>query len=137
MTFELFSAKILRSALISQRKFDMGVDEKNTVESCQFLKLLLNDEVQSLTLYGLPLDSKQQMQCITDTLFSVAKECPDLQKLVCEEDPYEEEKWKIHDMVRIFKCTLGFAGLQVLDTEKLGCNDTRLALLAELLPQLR
>jgi hypothetical protein len=141
-----FSANILKTALISRRNFDMS--SENADESCQFLKLLLNDEVLSLTLNRLPILLEQEMECVADTLAIVSKECPDLQKLVCEEDPYDylfEKDRNVYyyddeecgNLGRILNCTLCFVKLQVLNIEKLECNDFSLCQLAEHLPQLR
>jgi hypothetical protein len=129
----------LRAALISRRKINMHSEDK-VDEICEFLKLLLNDEVLSLTLRGLPTYHKEEMKCITDTLFSVAKECPDLQKLVCEEDYHYilcNNDLEFCDSVRMLSCTLRFVKLQVFDMNSMVCNDVSIALLAENLPQLR
>jgi hypothetical protein len=63
----------------------------NTAKYCQFLKLLLNDEVHSLTLQELPVDCRPEMKCTTDALKCMANKCPDMQKLVFK-DPY----WSLH-----------------------------------------
>jgi hypothetical protein len=115
------------------------VKNENTAESCQFLKLLVNDEVRSLTLNGLPIFYSQKMKCVINTISCVANDCPNLQKLVCEEDNdiFLDHQLVFFDMVRMLSCTLRFVGLQQLDIVKMVCTDLSLALLAENLPQLR
>jgi hypothetical protein len=124
--------------MISEGIFDMRINENTTEEICDFLKLLVNDdEVPSLTLCGLIMDSKQEIQCITDTMFSVAKGCPNLQKLVFKKGSSTEYEWEYCDIVTMLSCTLRFVGLQELHMEKLVCTDLGLALLAQNLPRLR
>jgi hypothetical protein len=112
---------------------------EDTTMNCQFLKLLLNDEVHSLSIWGLPMDYKQEMKCITDTLISVANESPHLQKLFCHYDPYlgVGDELEFCDTIKMFSCILRFVGLQELYFETMMCSDFSLGLLAEHLPKLR
>ena len=111
--------------------------DNETAKICQFLKLLLNDEVLCLTLSDLPMDRKHEMKYVTNTLFTVASECPNLRKLVCGVDPFDDDKLEFCDMVQVLICTLRFVWLQELDIEGMECNDVSLAILAHHLPQLR
>jgi len=112
---------------------------EKTVESCQFLELLQNDEVRSLKLYGLPIFYPQKMECVINTISSVANKCPHLQKLVCEEenDFFLDYNLVFFDVVKLLSCTLRFVGMQELNIIKLISTDLSLALLAHNLPQLR
>jgi hypothetical protein len=94
------------TALIANGNFFMSIED--TAKNCQFLELLLNDEVRSLSIWGLPMDFKEQMKCITNTLNSVSNQCPNLQKLVCNDDPYlgVGDELQFRDSVRMFSSAL-------------------------------
>jgi hypothetical protein len=120
------------------RKFFLDRIANNTAESCNFLRLLLNDEVLAVNLKGFPVMCETEMKCITDTFKCLAKECPYLEKLVYEESRRDGGiPFKLGDMVQILRCTLGFNQLQVIDIFRIKCCDLTLGLVADHLPQLR
>jgi hypothetical protein len=122
------------------RKFHNNRNANNTAEmSCNFLRLLLNDEVLAVNLKGFPVMCEPEMKCITDTFKHVAIECPHLEKLVYEDACryYRNDRMKLGDTVKILSCTLGFYQLQVIDMFRMDCCDLTLGLIAEHLPQLR
>jgi hypothetical protein len=142
---EHFPAKILRTALISRRKF--CVKSQNTAENemnYQFLELLLNDEVHSLTFNGLPKriyrGRSQDAGRMIHTLSSVANECPHLQKLICKDESCSQyfmlENLNIY-MGRLVSCSLRFCGLLQLEIDQMVCTTDCIGRLAHHLPQLR
>jgi hypothetical protein len=112
-------------------------NEKNTVESCNFLRLLLNEEVLAVSFRGLPVADMPEMKSITDTLKRVASECPHLEILVYEEPEDSRIDMIFGDMYQILRCTLVLKQLQVFDIFKLVCTNLTLALIADDLPRLR
>lgn len=114
--------------------FGFGDDEVKTAADCQFLELLLNSEVDSLSFSNLPRTYNNSLQRVTRLWMEMTKKCPNLQKLKCDRTfSYDETD----GMLIFYSFTLHFTNLQVHDCPLMGCDDFRLSLLVETLPQLR
>jgi hypothetical protein len=125
------AANCLKVKLIEKCQFETGDD--HAVQNCKFLKLLLNEEVRSVSFTYLPDTQGGAMRSVTDAWFALTEKCPRLQKLACD-DFYTT---KGHRLVVFFSFALQFNSLQELDMPDLWCNDLRLELLAVHMPQLR
>jgi hypothetical protein len=121
----------LKTKLIEKCKFDTG--DEQAVQNCNFLKLLLNKEVSSVTFTFLPDTHSSAMRSVTDAWFALTEKCPRLRKLACD-DFYTT---KSHRLVVFFGFALQFGSLQQLDMPDLWCNDLRLEMLAVHMPELR
>lgn len=94
----------------------------------------MNEEVSSVTFTGLPdIHGSAPMKSVTDTWCALTEQCPNLQKLVCD-DFYTT---KGRNLVMFFSFALHFSNLHVLEVPDLRCNDVRLELIADNLPRLR
>jgi hypothetical protein len=114
--------------------FGFGDDEQKTAAECQFLELLLNSEVDSLSFSTLPRTFNSSMKRVTSLWMEMTQKCPNLQKIVCDR---RFGNFETNGLLLFYSFSLHFTGLQVLECRSIGCNDFRLGLLAENLPQLR
>jgi hypothetical protein len=121
----------VRAKLIEMGTFFLG-DEHARV-NCQFLTMLMTDEVSSLSLSSLPQPDNHAMRSVTDAWLALTLKCPRLQKLLCHNFCARDS----HGLLVFFSFSLHFAHLQVLDMHNMECNDLRLGLLSQRLPQLR
>lgn len=121
----------MKAKLIKKRKFNTS--DEQAVENCKFLKLLLNEEVSSVSFAYLPDTQNEAMRSVTNTWFELTEKCPKLQKLECD-DFYTTRS---HRLVVFFSFALQFGKLQELNMPDLWCNDLRLEMIAKHMPELR
>lgn len=74
------------------------------------------------------------MRMVTNLWMTMTQKCPNLQELVCHSTFSDD---KLDGMLVFFSFSLHFTNLQVLECPCMGCDDFRLSILVENLPQLR
>jgi len=114
--------------------FDFGDDEQQTTVDCQFLELLLNSEVKSLSFSQLPRTNLKSKKRVTSTWMVMTQKCPNLQNLVCDLKLYYDNSSKL---IIFYFFSLHFVNLQALECPYMKCDNQRLRILAASLPQLK
>jgi hypothetical protein len=115
--------------LIGRNRFTLR--EEQASGNCQFLRLLMNGEVSKVTFANLQVAPTAVMESLADTWSAMTQKCPALKRLVCD-DFFMPDRLDV-----FFGFALQFAHLHILTFPNLECDDLRLQLLAQHLPQLR
>lgn len=124
-------------------KFDMVEDSapQTIMENCKYLTLLMNSELTSMTFSQLPLkENEDEMKSVTDVWFAMSNKCLKLQELYCDaisDSVYHHTKDDTRESVVFFSFSVQFTELLVLEMPNMVCNDFRLQMLVEYLPNLR
>jgi len=132
-----FPAKILRAELIKGWNFNFVTSAEVNKKTCEFLVLLMNDQVTSVSFSQMQNLNKEGLKSVIDSWFAMTNKCPKLKTLVCEAEhlfPRETDESK---QLVFLGCLLHFSELQVLQMPNMECDNFRLGLLADNLPQLR